>query len=63
MTAGIGWTAALLTQAINTSRFGSFVALAICVPLGALIYLAVALLLRAPEAQAVLARLHRRARQ
>jgi putative peptidoglycan lipid II flippase len=60
MTAGIGWAAALLTQAINTSRFGSFVALAICVPLGAILYLGVALLLRVPEAEAVLARVRRR---
>jgi putative peptidoglycan lipid II flippase len=61
MTAAIGWVATFLTQVINTSRFGSFVALAICIPLGAAIYLAVALLLRAPEAQAVLARVRRRA--
>ena len=60
MTAGIGWTASQLTSAINTSRFGSFVALAICVPLGAALYLLFALLLRVPEAQAVVARLRRR---
>lgn len=60
MTAGVGWLATFLTQMINSSRLGSFVALGLCVPLGAAIYLAVALLLRAPEAQAVVARLRRR---
>jgi putative peptidoglycan lipid II flippase len=60
MTAGIGWTAGVLTHAINISRFGSFVSLLICVPLGAAIYLAAALLLRVPEAHAITARLRRR---
>jgi putative peptidoglycan lipid II flippase len=56
MTAGVGWMAGYLTHAINTSRFGSFVALVICIPLGAAIYLAAALLLRVPEARVVAAR-------
>jgi putative peptidoglycan lipid II flippase len=60
MTAGMGWVAAYLTHAINPSRFGSFIALCICVPLGVVLYLGAALLLQAPEAQQVLARVQRR---
>jgi putative peptidoglycan lipid II flippase len=60
MTAAIGWTAGILTQAINVSRFGSFVSLVICVPLGAAVYLCAALLLRVPEARIISARVRRR---
>ncbi|MDB5057719.1 MAG: mviN2 [Chloroflexi bacterium] len=60
MAAGVGWMAAYLTHTINTSRFGSFVALVICIPLGAGIYLAAGLLLRVPEARIMAARVRSR---
>jgi len=60
MTAGIGWLAHVLTDSINISHFGSFVALAVCVPFGAALYLACALALRVPEARMALARIRAR---
>jgi putative peptidoglycan lipid II flippase len=56
MTAGVYWCATALTRTINTSHLGSFVALCVCVPLGVALYLATALLLRAPEAHAIVSR-------
>lgn len=60
MVAGMGWVAHYLTHAINPSRFGSFVALCICIPLGVVLYLATALVLRAPEAERVLTKVRHR---
>lgn len=60
MTAGMGVVASYLTHAINTSRLGSFVALAICAPVGVGLYLGTAVLIRAPEAQATLRMIRRR---
>ncbi len=56
MVAGVGLTAERLIHVINPSRFGSFVTLLICVPLGACLYLATALLLHVPEAVTVVSR-------
>jgi putative peptidoglycan lipid II flippase len=60
MTAGIDWLAHILTDSINISHFGSFVALAVCVPFGAALYLGCALLLGVPEARQTLARIRAR---
>jgi putative peptidoglycan lipid II flippase len=60
MLACMGWLDTYLTHAINPSRFGSFVVLCICIPVGAALYLGMAALLRAPEAELVLARARRR---
>lgn len=60
MLLGVALTADRLIHAINPSRFGSFVTLLICVPLGAALYLAASLLLRVPEAYSIVARLRGR---
>jgi putative peptidoglycan lipid II flippase len=60
MLAGMGWVDVYLTHAINPSRLGSFVVLCICIPLGVILYLGAALIVRAPEARVVLARVQRR---
>jgi putative peptidoglycan lipid II flippase len=62
MVASVGWAAHFLTHVINASRFGSFIALLVCVPLGAGIYLMAALLLRVPEAGDILSRVRLRLR-
>lgn len=62
MTLAMGAMAEYLTHAINPSRTGSFIALCICIPLGALLYLGAALLLRAPEAHYIVTRLRGRLR-
>jgi putative peptidoglycan lipid II flippase len=63
MTVAMGLLANYLTQTVNTSRLGSFVALCICIPLGAAVYLGAALLLRAPEAIDLLHQLAARLRR
>jgi putative peptidoglycan lipid II flippase len=60
MVAGVGLMAERLIHMINPSRFGSFVTLLICVPLGAGLYLAAALLLRVPEATSIVSSMRKR---
>jgi putative peptidoglycan lipid II flippase len=55
MVLGVALVAERLTLTINPSRFGSFITLLICVPLGATLYLCAALLLRIPEATSIVA--------
>jgi putative peptidoglycan lipid II flippase len=59
MLVGVSLAAERLIHIINPSRFGSFVTLLICVPFGAGLYLAAALLLRVPEASSIVGRLRR----
>jgi peptidoglycan biosynthesis protein MviN/MurJ (putative lipid II flippase) len=60
MLAGLGWIVQHVTHAGSLGFFGSLATVALCVPLGACLYLAVALLLRVPEAKTVLAGVLRR---
>lgn len=60
MVVGMDLSSHYTVDLINRSKFGSFFALCVSIPLGAALYLGSALLLRAPEARVVLARLRRR---
>jgi putative peptidoglycan lipid II flippase len=60
MTAGLGWVTQHMEHGASTGFWGSCATLAICIPLGAVGYLAVALLLGVPEAMTVLSRVRSR---